>query len=210
MNMQIIIFGATGSLGSHVVKQALEKGHSVTAFTRTPEKLAVLHNPNLTTIRGDIHNLSDIEKAIKGKHAVFCALGDGTKGKVRAPGTLNIIEAMSKLGIKRLICQTTLGLGDSWNNLNFFWKYAMFGFLLRKAFRDHQLQEKYILNSKLDYTIVRPSAFTNGDLTQQYNIGFDGKFKRLSLKIARADVADFLLQQLTSNEFIRKPVSISN
>ena len=208
--MQITIFGATGSLGSLVARQALEKGYFVTAFTRNPEKLQALKYPNLTTVRGDVHNLTDIEKAVKGKQAVLCALGDGTKGRVRGPGTLNIIEAMSKMGVRRLICQSTLGLGDSWNNLNFFWKHAMFGFLLRKAFTDHQLQEKYIFNSKLDFTIVRSSAFTNGDLTHQYKVGFDDKFKNLSLKIARADVAYFMLQQLTSNEFIGKPVSISN
>ena len=208
--MQIIIFGATGSLGSHVARQALEKGYSVTAFTRNPEKLQDLNSPNLSTIRGDVNNLADVEKAIKDKQAVLCALGDGNKGKVRGPGTLNIIEAMAKLGVRRLICQTTLGLGDSWNNLNFFWKHAMFGFLLKKAFIDHQLQEKYILNSKLDYTIVRPSAFTNGDLTQHYKVGFNDKFKDLSLNIARADVADFMLRQLTSNEFAGKSVSISN
>ena len=208
--MQIIIFGATGSLGSHLARQALEKGYSVTAFTRNPEKLQDLNSPNLSTIRGDVNNLADVEKAIKDKQAVLCALGDGNKGKVRGPGTLNIIEAMARLGVRRLICQTTLGLGDSWNNLNFFWKHAMFGFLLKKAFIDHQLQEKYIFNSKLDYTIVRSSAFTNGDLTQHYKVGFNDKFKDLSLKIARADVADFMLRQLTSNEFAGKSVSISN
>lgn len=208
--MQIIIFGATGSLGSHIARQALEKGYVVTAFTRNPEKLQGLNHPNLTTIQGDVHNLADIEKAIKGKDAVLCALGDGSKGKVRAAGTLNIIEAMAKWGVKRLICQSTLGIGDSWNNLNFFWKHAMFGFLLKKAFIDHELQEKYIFSSKLDYTIVRSSAFTNGDLTQQYKVGFNDKFKNLALKIARADVADFMLQQLTSGEFSGKSVSISN
>jgi uncharacterized protein YbjT (DUF2867 family) len=210
MNMQIIIFGATGSLGSHVAKQALEKGYLVTAFTRNPEKLQGLNSPNLTTIRGNVHNSADVEKALKDKQAVLCALGDGSQGKVRGPGTLNILEAMTKLGVRRLICQSTLGIGDSWNNLNFFWKHAMFGFLLKKAFIDHQLQEKYIFNSKLDYTIVRSSAFTNGDLTQHYKVGFNDKFKGLSLNIARADVADFMLRQLISSEYAGKSVSISN
>ncbi|MBN1985915.1 MAG: SDR family oxidoreductase, partial [Prolixibacteraceae bacterium] len=166
--MQILIFGATGSLGSHIVEQALEKGYSVKAFTRNPEKLRVFKNPHLTTIQGDVNNLSEVENAMKDVDAVFCALGDGAKGKVRAAGTRNIIKAMRNTGAKRLICQTTLGVGDSWNNLNFFWKYVMFGFLLKKAFQDHQFQEKYILESGLDYTIVRPSAFTNGAITRSF------------------------------------------
>ncbi|SHJ07363.1 Putative NADH-flavin reductase [Tangfeifania diversioriginum] len=208
--MQILIFGATGSLGSHIVEQALEKDYSVKAFTRNPEKLRGLNNSHLTTIQGDVNNLSEVENAMKDVDAVFCALGDGAKGKVRAAGTRNIIKAMKKSGVKRLICQTTLGLGDSWNNLNFFWKYIMFGFLLKKAFQDHQLQEKYILESGLNYTIVRPGAFTNGEVTQSFQIDFDAHAKNLALKISRADIAFFMLEQLASEKFVGRVVSISN
>jgi putative NADH-flavin reductase len=86
----------------------------------------------------------------------------------------------------------------------------MFGMLLKKAFQDHQLQEQYIGNSDLDYTIVRPSALTDGTITNGYKIGFDGEHKRLNLKISRADVADFMLRQLQTNGYIKKAVSISN
>jgi len=208
--MQILIFGATGSLGSHIVEQALEKGYSVKAFTRNPEKLKDFENPYLSIVQGDVNNLSEAENAMKDVDAVFCALGDGAKGKVRSAGTRNIIKAMRKSGVKRLICQTTLGLGDSWNNLNFFWKYVMFGFLLKKAFQDHQLQEKYILESGLDYTIVRPGAFTNGAITRSFQTDFDAHAKNLTLKISRADIAFFMLEQLTSEKFVGKVVAISN
>lgn len=208
--MQVIIFGATGSLGFIVVKEALAQGYSVKAFTRNTGKLNGIENPRLSLIQGDVFNLEAVQSAIKGTDAVLCCLGDGAKGKVRAKGTQNIVKSMEYLGVTRLICQTTLGLGDSWHNLNFFWKYLMFGFLLKKAFKDHKLQEQYINESKLDFTIVRPSAFTVEPSTKKFKVGFDAQTKKLSLKISRADVAYFMVEQLNSKKFIRKTVNISN
>ncbi|MGK9117306.1 NAD(P)-dependent oxidoreductase [Olivibacter jilunii] len=208
--MNLIVFGSTGSIGTLIVKQALREGHRVTAFTRSPEKLQAPASPLLHIFKGDLTDKTAIQEAVKNQEAVLCAIGDGNKGSIRAIGTKNIIDAMKQEGIKRLICETTLGLGDSAGNLNFFWKYVMFGMLLKKAFKDHQLQEQHLVGSDLDYTIVRPSAFTAGERTDRYKIDFDSKAKGLSLKISRADVAGFMLKQVTSNEYIRKAVSISN
>jgi putative NADH-flavin reductase len=208
--MKLIVFGSTGSVGTQIVNQALEKGHSVTAFTRNPEKLSSLIRPGLKILKGDVCDSIAVENAIRQQDSVLCAIGDGNKGTVRAEGTKNIISAMKSTGVTRLVCQTTLGLGESRGNLNFFWKHIMFGFLLKKAFQDHELQEQHLLRSGLDYTIVRPSAFTDGNITRNYSVGFDGNNKSLNLKIARADVADFMLRQLESSEYLRKAVSISN
>ena len=208
--MQVIIFGATGSLGSYVVKEALAKGYSVKAFTRNTNKLKGIESPQLSIIQGDVFNWEAVQNAIKGTDAVLCCLGDGAKGKVRAKGTQNIVKAMEYLGVKRLICQTTLGLGDSWHNLNFFWKYIMFGFLLKKAFVDHKIQEQHINTSKLDFTIVRPSAFTKELASRTFQVGFSAQTKNLRLKISRADVACFMVEQLSSTKFIKKTISISN
>ena len=208
--MQVIIFGATGSLGSQVVKEALAKGYAVKAFTRNADKLKTIKNAQLQIVQGDVLNFEDVQNAVKGADAVLCCLGDGAKGTVRALGTQNIVNAMEHLGLKRLICQTTLGLGDSWINLNFFWKYIMFGLLLKKAFNDHKLQEGYIYESNLDFTIVRPSAFTNEPSTKNFKVGFDAQTKHLRLKISRTDVAYFMVEQLSTEKFIKKTISISN
>jgi len=208
--MKVIIFGATGTVGVEIVKQALEKGYAVTAFVRHPEKMTTPQHANLTIFKGDVAYPGDIEKAIQNHDAVLCVLGDGKVGKIRALGTRNIIDAMNKTGIKRLICQSTLGMGESYGNLNFIWKRIMFGMLLKKAFQDHQLQEQHILQSDLDYTIVRPSALTGGTITKGFKIGFDGEYKKLNLKISRADVADFMLYQLQTGGYIKNAVSISN
>ena len=201
--MRLIIFGSTGSVGRLLVEQALQDEHLVTAFVRDRAKLSVSHS-NLSIIQGDVLDYRSVEKAIKNQDVVLCTIGGGSKGNVRAEGTRNIIRAMDHNGVRRLICQSTLGAGDSKGNLNFFWKHIMFGLLLKQAYKDHELQENYVLQSKLDWTIVRPAAFTDGDRTRNYRHGFGPHEKDLTLKISRADVADFILNQVSENAYLRK------
>lgn len=206
--MKIAIFGATGRVGRETVKQALENGYSVTAFVRDPGKLSVEH-PNLRFVEGDVLSSEPVKKAVQGQDAVLCILGAGSKGNVRAEGTRNIIRAMEKAGVKRLICQSSLGVGDSRGTLNFWWKYIMFGLLLRAAYADHERQEKFVIQSDLDWTIIRPAAFTDGPHTGNYKHGFPGTAEGLTLKISRADVADFLLKQLRDDSYLRKTPGLS-
>jgi len=201
--MRLIIFGSTGSVGRLLVEQALQDNHVVTAFLRDPGKLTITHT-NLKIIRGDVLDYQSVEKAMKNQEVVLCTLGAGSKGTVRAEGTRNIVRAMESNGVKRLICQSTLGAGNSKGNLNFFWKHIMFGMLLKQAYMDHELQENYVIQSKLDWTIVRPAAFTDGSRTGNYRHGFGPHEKGLTLKISRADVADFILNQVAQNTYLRK------
>lgn len=206
--MKLLIFGATGSIGRELVEQALNQGHTVTAFVRNPSKITVQHK-NLRIAQGDVLDPVAVENATFGQDIVLCTLGAGNKGVIRSEGTRHIIEAMNKNKVQRLICQTTLGAGDSRGNLNFLWKHIMFGMLLRKAYEDHQLQEKYVKESDLDWIIVRPGAFTDDVLSGSYKHGFSANEKLLKLKISRADVADFMLKQLTDNTYLHKTPGLS-
>jgi len=207
--MKIIIFGATGTVGKQVVKDALDVNYEVTAFSRDLDKLVEFNSNNLTKLKGDVFDKTQVNQAIKGMDAVVIVLGSGRKGKVRAQATLNIINSMKHNQVKRLICQSTLGTGSSQGNLNFFWKYIMFGWFLKPVFLDHELQEKYVKNSDLDWTIIRPAAFTNGDKTGAYKHGFNSTEKSLKLKISRADVSDFLMKQLQSKKYLFKTPGLS-
>jgi len=209
--MKVIVFGATGSVGKHVVQQALAQGDEVTAFARNTEGLTDMDQNSLTLVNGDVFNPEDVNKAVKGQEVVCITLGSGRarKGTVRSQGTQNVIEAMKTYGVKRLICQTTLGAGDSKGNLNFFWKHIMFGWFLKEVFIDHELQEQYVMRSGLDWTIVRPSAFTDGDKTSQYYHGFGTEKSALKLKISRADVADFILKQTHNDQYLRQTPGVS-
>lgn len=207
--MKIAVFGATGTVGRLVVEQALREGHEVTAFTRSAASVTQRHD-RLRVVEGDVLDANSVRRAVQGQDAVLISLGNGRKGVVRAGGTAAIIDAMNRTGVKRLICQTTLGVGDSRGNLNFLWKYVMFGLLLRPAYADHVRQEEYVLASDLDWTIVRPSAFTDGPATGSYRREFAAGERGLSLKIARADIADFMIEQLTDTTYLRQAPGISN
>ena len=183
--MKIIVFGATGTVGRLVVKRALADGRDVTAFSRRPENLGLDH-PNLALVAGDATDPAAVSDAIRGHDAVVITLGAGAsrKSAIRSQGTLNVIQGMHDHGVRRLICQSTLGAHESWGNLNWFWKRIMFGLLLRPVFRDHELQETLVRASGLDWTIVRPSAFTDGPVTRAFKEAFDPDDRALTLKIS--------------------------
>ncbi|MBA0124065.1 SDR family oxidoreductase [Haloechinothrix sp. YIM 98757] len=205
--MKIVVFGATGSVGRHVVRQALSRGYSVTAFTRDADRVTG-HGDSLRVVQGDVTDPAAVRPAVAGHDAVIVTLGAGRKGGVREAGTRTIVQAMERESVRRLVCQSTLGVGESRGNLNFLWKYVMFGLLLRPAFQDHVRQEELVRHSRLDWTIVRPSAFTDGPRTGRYRHGFDGA-TATSLRIARADVADFLLEQLGDESYLRGTPAVS-
>lgn len=206
--MKLIIFGATGTIGRHLVDQALSQGHRVTAFARNPSTLALDHR-NLTRRAGDVLDPVAVADAVKGRDAVLIVLGAGRKGTVRSVGTGNVIAAMERHGVRRLVCQSTLGAGDSHALLNFFWKHIVFGLLLRDAFADHEAQEALVRQSGLDWTIVRPAAFTDGPATGAYKHGSALTGTSLTLKISRADVAGFLLRQLSGDAYLRQSPGLS-
>jgi len=206
--MKVIVFGGTGSTGRLVVEQAIEQGHDVTVVTRDPAAVEQ-DSPRLTVEEGDVFDARALTSVVAGHDAVIVTLGAGRKGGVRAKGTAAIIEAMHETGVRRLIVQSTLGVGDSRENLDFVWKRLMFGLLLRAAYADHVEQEQQTRTSGLDWTIVRPGAFTDGPRTGSYRRGF-GPHEKTDLKISRADVAEFVVEQLTDDTWLRQTPALAN
>ncbi len=209
--MKLIIFGSTGGTGRQIVTQALEQGHDVTAFARSPEKLGQKHE-KLQAIKGDVLDLASVERAVKGQDAVCCSLGLPAvmdKSNLRANGTKNIIRAMEKTGVRRFICQSSAGIGDSSDTLPFLMKYFIVPFILRRVWADHEIQENYIKKSRLDWIIARPAALTDGELTGSYQHGFTANNKTVTSKVSRADTADFMLKQLADNDYLHKTPCIS-
>lgn len=211
--MNIIIFGASGGTGRHLVTQALTQGHQVTAFVRNPDTFDIRH-PKLQVLQGDVLHLDAVTTAVKGHDAVLCALGRPANktGQLRSAGTLNIIRAMQQTGINRLICQTSLGYGDSKTTLKrtpFIFRHIIVPYLLKKGFADHALQEQHIRESNLDWVIVRPGNLTDTPPTGKYRHGFAANDPHITVKVARADVADFMLKQLTSDQYLHKTPGLS-
>lgn len=206
--MNITIFGATGTIGHLVVEQALAAGHDVTAFTRDATRVSAKHD-RLQVVQGDVTDPADCGPVVKDADAVVVALGAGRRGEVREAGTRAVVEAMEKSGGGRLVCQSTLGVGSSRANLNVWWKYVIFGALLRAAYADHVRQERVVEESKLDWTIVRPSAFADQS-PGPVRHGFGAAERGLRLKIGRTDVAAFLLAQVEDQTYLRRAVSVSS
>jgi uncharacterized protein YbjT (DUF2867 family) len=209
--MKVIVFGATGSVGRLAVQRLLQDGHEVTAYARRPGELGIAH-PRLTACAGDAMHLDSVSQAVAGHEVVVITLGAGAsrRSRVRSQGTRNVIEAMQRCGVNRLVCQTTLGAGESWSNLNFFWKYVMFGLLLRPVFLDHEHQEQLVRDSGLDWTIVRPSAFTDEPTLGALKVDIPVTERGLGLKISRAEIAAFLTRCVSEGSFMHRAVGISH
>ena len=209
--MQITVLGATGTVGRVIVDQALAAGHDVVALVRDAARLDPAHatHPDLEVVTGDATDHHDVVRAVKGADAVVVALGAGRAAGIREAGTRTAVSAMTEAGVDRLVVVSTIGAGDSRGNLDFVWKRLMFGLLLRKAYADHQQQERVVTSSGLAWTLVRPSAYTDGPRTGDYRHGFGPDATGLRLKVSRADVADLVLRVVTEDSYVRSAAAVS-
>lgn len=206
--MKIAVFGATGKTGVEITKQALAKGHQVTAFVRDPARMTI-KDDRLSFVVGDVNDPSLIDKAVQGQDAIVCALGsrDLKKTTVRTIGTQHIIKAMEQRSVRRLIVVSAMGTGESWDTLSLISKF-FYAVLLKSAREDHESQEVIVQKSGLDWTIIRPSGLTDGPRTGNYQVG--EKIYPKTSNISSADVADLILKELEQNVLIYKAVTITN
>ena len=208
--MNILIFGATGGTGRELVEQALGLGHQVTAVARNPEKVSRTQNSNLKVIKADVLDPASVRAAVSGYDAVIMAVGAGpSRTTVREEGTRNIVSAMEEAGAMRLICLSSLGVGESRSNLGFFTRYIVVGIFLRHAFADHAKQETVVKQSALDWTIVRPPHLKDGERTGVYQHGFATEGADIKGWITRADLADFMLKQVGNEEYLHQTPGVS-
>jgi len=210
--MKILVVGASGGTGRELVTQALEEGHTVTAFLRDPVKIDSIQHANLSVVSGDVLDPVAVANAVQGQEAVFVTIGAGPKRTtIREEGTRIIVKAMQDAGVKRLVCMSSLGVGDSRRNLPFFTKYVVVGIFLRHAFADHENQEIVVMNSALDWTLVRPPHLKEGPHTGTYQHGFavTTTYNDIEGWVSRSDVADFMLKQLGDDSYIHQTPGLS-
>lgn len=209
--MKILVIGSNGGTGRALVEQALAQGHHVTAFARRPEKVTLRHE-RLEIAQGNVLNEKSVSAAVQGKDAVLSALGHKQwfiKTSILSEGTRNIIAAMQKHGVKRFVCETTLGIGDTKGKLGLYYTLFVIPVIVFFYFKDKERQERYIQESGLDWVIVRPGQLTNGRKRGTYRHGAEvGSWWR-TVTISRADVADFMLKQLTEDAYLRKTPGIA-
>jgi putative NADH-flavin reductase len=206
--MRVLIFGATGGTGRHLVSQGLEQGRQVTAFVRDPSTLTTKH-PALTIVKGHLSDRSSIANALTGVDAVISVLGNDTRKALFKPSNIisqslpNIISAMQQGSVERLLFVTSFGV-----SAKMFWpEKLLLRTLLRNLFTDLPVQEQLITESGLHWTIVRPARLTDGPKTGECRSG--DLYIHPFTSISRADVAAFLLKEVVSSEYRRKVVTIS-
>jgi putative NADH-flavin reductase len=204
--MKLIIFGASGRTGRELAQQALAQQRIVTAFVRNPAALVIKHD-NLKVVRGDITAYDEVERAIEGHDAVVSALGPHTL-LTRVPalvaGVRNIVRAMEKIGVRRFVYTSALGVGDSNADQNAVFRYLIRPLLLGRDYADHEANEQAIRESNLEWVIVRPARLVDRPRSGQYQVDLHLSATFPFGKIGRADVADFMLKQLADTPFLRK------
>lgn len=209
--MKLAVLGAAGRTGKPLVEQALQAGHEVVALVRTPSKLAV-QNPKLMVIQGDAMNPLDVDKVVQGSDAVISVIGQ-TKGSPRNTQTVamtNIIAAMNKYGVKRLVSLTGAGVDDPHDRpkfANHLIKLAL-KLLSGHVLRDAENHAEAIRKSNLDWVIVRGPRLNEGPHTGNYRIGWVGV--NTGSRISRADLADFILKQTTDTTYLRQSPMVSD
>lgn len=208
--MNITVFGATGGVGRHLIPLALAEGHEVTAFTRNPTGV-VRNHPDLDVVTGDVLDEAAVRRAVAGRDAVVCALGRPlSNGEgLRARGTEVIVRAMQAEGVRRLACLSALGTGESVAVLPRIYRWLLVPTVMRRLFADHGAQEELVRRSGLDWVLVRPGNFTDGERTSRYRHGFTRPERGLAFKVSRADVAEFLLRQLAEDNYLGRAAALS-
>ena len=213
--MKLVIFGATGFSGQAILKLALSKGFQVTVLVRNKSAITI-QNENLTVFQGNVLDRNDVKKALEHQDAVIQCLGVGGKGDGKpttfiSDATKIIVEEMEKQQIKKLIAMSNVGAGNSlafqpW----FFTKIVLPYFMkwLKVIIDDKNRMEPIIMNSELDWTIVRCPNIVDKTPKDNIHATLDGK--GLKLAVTLDDMAEFIINQITDNAYSRQAPSISN
>ncbi len=206
--MNLLILGAAGKTGGALVEQALTRGHTVTAFVHSADQS---HRTDLRVIQGDARDHTSILAAVRGQDAVIDALGGRLpflETTVETDTARNVITAMTEAGVRRLLVISTIGEGDSTRNVHDFYKHFIMPTLLRGVMKDKAGLEAAVEHSQLDWTIVRAAGLRDGEAkgVRVVTPASDEKVRFIN----RTDLATFLLDQLSSAEYLHQAVGIAN
>jgi putative NADH-flavin reductase len=201
----LFILGATGGTGRELIQQARQRGHRVTAFVRSPDKLGPLAD-QVTVVRGDPRSADELRAALPGHDAVLSALGPSGIGRntLVSDAARSTVSAMQATGVHRLL---VVGVAMLFPGLlNGFVRRTF----LKNVATDHAEMESVVTASNLDWTIARPPRLTNGPLTRSYGVG-DGRMPTgTGLTISRADLAHFLLQEIEHPAHVQRIVGLAS
>lgn len=203
--MKVIIFGATGGIGKHAVKHALDKGYEVVAYVRNPNKVEI-KDERLQVIKGELNEYEKIRSAMQGCDAVISTIGVPMKFKYETMHSLqaheNIVKAMHEVGVTRIIDWATpsIHFKDDVKSMITVVPGVMASILFKKSKEELIKISEVITNSDLEWTIVRFMAPKNTDFTGNVKVGFGDT--KMSFNISRSDIAKFMVDQVDATEYV--------
>ena len=203
--MNVIVFGATGKTGQHVCRIALERGHDVTAFTRSPNKIEP--GAGVRVAEGDVRDTEAVAEAIAGHEAAIVALGsNGLRDRTTlASGTRAVVEGMAASRVERLVVLSAAGVGYSRGQVSLLSR-VLFMTLLHNIHADHTAQEAAVRASSLNWTLVRPGILNDEPASGRVVATNEGRIGRIS----RADLADFLVKTACEGTYSRQAISVTS
>jgi putative NADH-flavin reductase len=204
--MKLFILGATGGIGQHLLRLALDHGHQVTAYVRSPQKIPLKHE-RLTVVTGDVFNAEQMARAMAGHDAVLSAFGPLTirSSTLRRQFGKAVAAAMRKSGVRRAEVVSAAFLFRDLDVIARFLKATLF----RQMAPDMAGMESEVSQDDLDWTIVRPPRLTNGPARHSYRVS-DGTLPRGGFLISRADVAHFLIGEAENPTHLKQIVGVAN
>ena len=208
--MKLVVLGATGGTGLEIIRQAIEHGHAVTAFVRSPQRLE-LYQDRVVVRQGDLLNRGQLKQAIEGHDAVVSGFGPRWPISKNEANLLQrfaaaLTGAMLDAGVSRVVVESVAFLFKD--------SFLPPVYLLGRLFfpgvvTDASAMERIFAESELDWTMVRPPELTNKPSTGKYRVR-EGHLPRFGLTISRADVADFMLKAVENHLASHKIVGVSN
>jgi putative NADH-flavin reductase len=208
--MRLVVLGATGGTGLELVRQAMERGHSVSAFVRSPEKLNGFRD-RITVRQGNLLDSAELEKTIQGHDAVLSGFGPRLPVSQSDRHLLQrfataLTSAMSRAAVNRVIVESVAFL---FKNSIVPPAYLLGRLLFPGIVADASEMERIFYQSALDWTMVRPPELTDKPYTGKYRVR-QGHLPRFGFKVSRADVADYMIRAAENHSSIRRIVGVCN
>jgi len=199
--VKVLLIGATGGTGREILPRLLAAGHTVTALVRRPEAITTTHE-HLVVLPGGVRDPALVDRAVQGQNAVLCAFGPRALGKDDIQEVLmrNLVAGMTTRGVKRLVNLSAWGAQDTHKRISLM-QVLLQGVLLRNIFADKKRGEKVLFASDLEYVNVCPGRLLNKPARGGVQASADGT--GIQHSVTRADVAQWMVEQLTSDTWVR-------
>ena len=207
--MKVLVIGAAGKTGKLIVERAVAAGHQITAFVHDP---ASFHSESadVRVVAGDAGDSARLKEAMAGQEAVIDAVGGKTPfidSGLEQSVAKSVLAAMQENGVRRLLVISATGVGESKEQATFFYEHLLMPTFLRGAMKDKAAMEAEVKQSGVDFVLARPPALSDDPPTGKVRV-IEGDAK--AHRITRGDLAQFLVDQLQSDQYLGQAVTVAN